>query len=53
VTVLYQNVPNPFNPVTTIRFDLPVESKVRLDVFSATEELIRNLASQSLMVLLK
>lgn len=30
---LEQNYPNPFNPVTTISYKLPVNGKVRLDVF--------------------
>jgi len=30
---LYGAYPNPFNPTTTIRFDLPVAAQVRLDVF--------------------
>ena len=38
---LAQNVPNPFNPVTTIRYDLPVACEVRLEVYDATGRLVR------------
>lgn len=33
VYALYQNFPNPFNPVTSIRFDLPAPAQVTLAVY--------------------
>ncbi|MEK7263600.1 MAG: right-handed parallel beta-helix repeat-containing protein [Bacteroidota bacterium] len=30
---LYQNFPNPFNPVTTVKFDVAEESKVELTIY--------------------
>ncbi len=39
----YQSYPNPFNPVCTIRYDLPRAGTVRLQVFAATGELVRTL----------
>jgi hypothetical protein len=45
---LYQNAPNPFNPTTTIRFDLPVRSHVRLAVYSVTGRLVRVLLDRDI-----
>jgi hypothetical protein len=42
-----QNYPNPFNPTTTIGFSLPSDAKVRLDVYSTTGRLVRNLVNES------
>ena len=41
---LLQNVPNPFNPSTTIGFEIPLEAQVRLDVYRADGRFIANLA---------
>jgi hypothetical protein len=45
VTKLYQNHPNPFNPTTTINFDLVNAGKVTLNVYNIKGELVRTLAS--------
>jgi hypothetical protein len=37
---LFQNYPNPFNPSTTIKYALPVESKVTIQIFNISGELI-------------
>jgi hypothetical protein len=38
---LYQNVPNPFNPTTSIAFDLPAPTHVRLTVYNPKGQLVR------------
>ena len=45
---LRQNTPNPFNPSTDIRFDLPVASSARLDIFQANGRLVRTLVAGAL-----
>jgi hypothetical protein len=40
---LKQNYPNPFNPQTTIRYALPVRSRVKIDVYNLAGQYIQNL----------
>jgi hypothetical protein len=42
---LYQNMPNPFNPVTEITFDMPVASSATLQVFNVTGQRVAVLAN--------
>jgi hypothetical protein len=44
--VLAQNVPNPFNPVTRIAFDLPGTRVVSLRVYDVAGRLVRTLRSE-------
>ncbi len=48
VFALRQNAPNPFAGTTMIRFDLPKDCKVRLDVFDVRGRLIKTLVDGSL-----
>jgi len=36
--------PNPFNPSTTIRFSLPVASKIQLEIYNQKGQLVKSLA---------
>ncbi|HTX98875.1 MAG TPA: T9SS type A sorting domain-containing protein [Bacteroidota bacterium] len=44
---LDQNYPNPFNPSTVIRFSLPKESPVKLQVFDITGALVKTLLDEA------
>ena len=45
---LHANVPNPFNPNTVIRYDLPRPGAVHLNVYDVSGRMIRALVSSPL-----
>lgn len=47
VFALRGNYPNPFNPMTTISFDLPRTSHVRLQIFDVAGRLVRTLIDET------
>jgi len=46
--VLHQNAPNPFNPATTIAFELPQRSRVEVGIYDVTGRLVTTLLRDEL-----
>ena len=48
--IIKQNFPNPFNPLTTISFEIPLESIVSLTIYDIQGKVVRKLVHRSRLV---
>lgn len=46
VFALHGNYPNPFNPITTIKFDMPRQAHVKLSVYDIAGRLVKTLVDE-------
>lgn len=44
---LNQNFPNPFNPTTTIRYGIPSESMVKIEIYNISGQLVKELLNEN------
>jgi len=45
IFALHKNYPNPFNPITTIKYDLPKEAHVKIMIFDVMGREVRTLVN--------
>jgi hypothetical protein len=43
---VYPNYPNPFNPITTLRYDLPEDANVNITIYDMMGRIVNNLVSR-------
>jgi len=46
--ILYQNYPNPFNPSTMIKFTLPVDNRVKINIYNSLGQLVETLLDKEM-----
>jgi hypothetical protein len=44
---LFQNFPNPFNPFTTLKYSLPIESEVKISLYNSLGEAVEVLLDKT------